>query len=295
VREEIVARLRMRDPCVFVRGFNRPNIWMGVEHFRDEGSKREALVERVVTEPKPGIVYSATRRGAEDCAAELRAAGVGAMAYHGALPKRERANAQQRFMADEVEVIVATTAFGMGVDKPNVRFVFHLEVADSVDSHYQEIGRAGRDGEPARAVLFYRREDLGLRRFFAGSGQVDVDEIQRVADVVAGHRGPIAASELLDETDLSQSKLTTAVSRLEDAGAVEVEAGGAVAPIGAGPVNSGAVVERAAEVQDDREQFDRSRVEMVREYAELERGCRREFVLNYFGERFDAPCGRCDN
>src|SRR5829696_7413379 len=297
VREEIVARLGMRDPAVFVRGFDRPNIWLGVERFREEEQKRRALIERVSEEPKPGIVYAATRRGAEEYAAEFRDAGVDALAYHGGMNKGDRSRAQERFMDDDVEVIVATTAFGMGVDKPNVRFVFHLEVADSVDSHYQEVGRAGRDGEPARAILFYRPEDLGLRRFFAGSGQVDLEEIQRVADAVEEHPGPIDAVELRDETELSQSKLTTAVSRLEDAGAIEVRADGEIAaasPSGP-PVNADEVVTRAAEAQDDREQFDRSRVEMMRTYAELRDGCRRDFVLNYFGEAFTPPCGRCDN
>src|SRR6201999_4267048 len=134
--------------------------------------------------------------------------------YHGGLARHARESAQERFMNDELDVIVATTAFGMGVDKPNVRFVFHLDVADSVDSLYQEVGRAGRDGEPARALLFYRPEDLGLRRFFAGSGQVELDEIALVAEAIASG-SPIAAVDLRHVTSLSQSKLTTAVSRLE--------------------------------------------------------------------------------
>ena len=295
VRAEIVARLGMRDSAVFVRGFDRPNIWLGVERFREEEQKRRALIERVAEEPKPGIVYAATRRGAEEYAAEFRDAGVDALAYHGGMNKGDRSRAQERFMDDELEVIVATTAFGMGVDKPNVRFVFHSEVADSVDSHYQEVGRAGRDGDPARAVLFFRPEDLGLRRFFAGSGQVDLEEIQRVADAVAEHDGPVDPVELKAETDLSQTKLTTAVSRLEDVGAVEVLATGEVAATGDVPVDDEATLERAVDAQENREEFDRSRIEMIRAYAELDDGCRRDFVLNYFGQSFDPPCGACDN
>ena len=295
VREEIVARLGMRDPAVFVRGFDRPNIWLGIERFREDAHKRRALIARVADEPKPGIVYAATRRGAEHYADEFREAGVDALAYHGGMNKRDREAAQQRFMDDELEVIVATTAFGMGVDKPNVRFVFHSEVADSVDSHYQEVGRAGRDGEPARAVLFYRPEDLGLRRFFAGSGQVDLEEIQRVADAVADHEGPVDPVDLREETSLSQTKLTTAVSRLEDVGAVEVLPTGEVAATGDVPVDDEETLERAVDAQENREEFDRSRIEMIRAYAELHGGCRRDFVLNYFGQSFDAPCGACDN
>jgi ATP-dependent DNA helicase RecQ len=295
VREEIVARLGMRDPALFVRGFDRPNIWLGVERCRDEVHKKRALVERVAAEPKPGIVYAATRRGAEQYASDLRDAGVDALAYHGGMHKHERAAAQERFMDGGLEVIVATTAFGMGVDKANVRFVFHSEVADSVDSHYQEIGRAGRDGGPARAVLFYRSQDLGLRRFFAGSGQVDLEEIQRVADAVAEHDGPVDPVELKAETSLTQTKLTTAVSRLEDVGAVKVLPTGAIAATGAVPVDDEATLERAVDAQENREEFDRSRIEMMQAYAELYNGCRRDFVLNYFGQSFTPPCGMCDN
>jgi ATP-dependent DNA helicase RecQ len=287
VRAEIVERLGMRDPSLVVRGFDRPEIELSVERFHDAGAKRRALVERVVEEPKPGIVYAATRRLAEELAAELSAAGVRAVAYHGGMRRAERVHAQEAFMSDAVEVVVATTAFGMGVDKANVRFVFHSEPADSVDSYYQEIGRAGRDRSAARAVLFYRQEDLGLRRFFAGGGHVDEDQLRLVAET-------LVAGEGLEETDLSQTKLLTAVTRLEDVDGVEVSASGDVV---ARPVlrsNLEGVVEGAWRAQQERQQFDRSRVEMMGAYAEAA-GCRREFVLTYFGELFEPPCGRCDN
>jgi ATP-dependent DNA helicase RecQ len=293
VREEIVERLGMREPEVLVRGFDRPNIWLGVERFHDAGAKRRALVEAVAAEPKPGIVYAATRKLAEEIAADLRHDGVDALHYHAGMRKSERVDAHERFMDDRVEVVVATTAFGMGVDKPNVRFVFHSEPSDSVDSYYQEIGRAGRDAQPARAVLFHRTEDLGLRRFFAGGGQVDEEQIRIVAETVREHARPIPASELRADTDLSQSKLTTAVSRLEDVGAVRVLATGEVAPTGVVD-ELDEKVDAAVEEQDDREEFDRSRVQMMGAYADATT-CRREFVLTYFGERFEPPCGRCDN
>ena len=293
VREEIVERLAMREPEVLVRGFDRPNIWLGVERFHDAGAKRRALIERVREEPKPGIVYAATRRLAEELAADLRDAGIAAVHYHGGMKKPAREEAQDRFMDDDVEVVVATTAFGMGVDKPNVRFVFHSEPSDSVDSYYQEVGRAGRDGEPARAILFHRPEDLGLRRFFAGGGQVDEEQIRVVAETLREHASPMPAAELRDELGLSQSKLTTAVSRLEDVGAVEVRATGEVAPTALVDRLDGKVAEAVAD-QEDREEFDRSRVQMMGSYADAAT-CRREFLLTYFGERFDPPCGNCDN
>jgi ATP-dependent DNA helicase RecQ len=293
VRDEIVARLGMREPEVIVRGFDRPNIRLAVERFHDARAKRRALLERVAEEPKPGIVYAATRRLAEELAADLVAAGVGARAYHAGMRRAERTDAQEAFMRDRVDVVVATTAFGMGVDKPNVRFVFHSEPSDSVDSYYQEIGRGGRDGDPAQAVLFHRSEDLGLRRFFAGGGHPDEDQIRLVAESVAAHPHGISAPELQAETELSQSKLTTAVTRLEDVGGVAVLATGRVAARGVRD-DLDAAVEAAWHEQEERQQFDRSRVAMMGSYAET-RGCRREFVLTYFGESFEPPCGRCDN
>ncbi|MEY2533817.1 MAG: ATP-dependent helicase RecQ [bacterium] len=293
VRDEIVQRLGLREPEVIVRGFDRPNIDLAVGRFHDERRQREALLERVAEAAKPGIVYSATRKGTEELAAALAERGVDAIAYHAGLRAGDREAAQERFMDGEVDVIVATTAFGMGVDKPDVRFVFHAEVPESVDSYYQEVGRAGRDGEPAEAVLFYRPEDLGLRRFFAGGGQVGEDELREVAEAVERAADPVEPTALQERTDLSQSKLATAVSRLEDAGAVEVLPTGHVArPASAPPVED--AVREALETEEDRREFDRSRLEMMRAYAETT-GCRREFVLSYFGEPFEAPCGACDN
>jgi ATP-dependent DNA helicase RecQ len=293
IRAEIIERLGMRETREIVRGFDRPNIWLGVERFDDEQAKQRALIERVVEEEKPGIVYAATKRRAEEIAAALRAQGIAAAPYHAGMKTVEREETQAAFMADEIAAIVATTAFGMGIDKPNVRFVFHADISDSVDSYYQEIGRAGRDGAAARAILFYRPEDLGLRRFFAGSGQVDADQIAQVAETIASHDGPVDPADVRTETGLSQSKLTAALSRLEDVGAVETLPGGAVdnpEPI----ADIAQVAEEAARQQEAHHQFDQSRIEMVRGYAEL-RDCRRTYILNYFGEETDSPCGHCDN
>ncbi|HEX8855488.1 MAG TPA: ATP-dependent DNA helicase RecQ [Thermoleophilaceae bacterium] len=293
VRDEIVERLHMRDPDVIVRGFDRPNIHLAVERFHEEEHKRRALVEAIEAAERPGIVYAATRAIAEELAEELAGKGIAACAYHAGMNATERDRIQEEFMDDAFEVIVATTAFGMGIDKPNIRFVFHHAVADSVDSYYQEIGRAGRDGEPAQAKLFYRTEDLGLRRFFAGAGQVDLDEIAHVADAVRRHGGPVDPVELKDELALSQTKLITAVNRLEEAGALHTRPTGEVELVPDAPPPQ-QFVEEAAKREHDRHEFDRSRVEMMRAYAE-HRNCRRQFILSYFGEDLPEPCGNCDN
>src|SRR3954468_25042470 len=296
VREEICRRLGLRDPEVIVRGFDRSELRLAVEAFHgDEGGRRRdrSLLDAVAETPGPGILYTATRKRAEELAAALTGRGVGGGPYHGGMAPKPRHAVQEAFMDDEVSVVVATTAFGMGVDKPNVRWVFHAEPADSLDAYYQEVGRAGRDREPALARLFYRPEDVGLRRFFAGSGQIGLDELEQVLEVVDAADEPLDPGALLEATELSQSKLTTALSRLEDAGAVDVRASGEVARAESAPPREQAV-QAAAEVEDHRRAFDRSRVEMMRAYAEAD-GCRRAFVLSYFGEPFEPPCGNCDN
>ncbi len=196
VRDEIVKRLGMRDAAVFVNGFDRPNIWLGMNTAPNEAAKRELLIARVEDAAKPGIVYVSSRKHAEDIAAALVERGVNAQAYHGGMAPRARSPIQDDFMEDRIDVIVATSAFGMGVDKPNVRFVFHYEAPHSIDSYYQEIGRAGRDGEPARALLFYRPEDLGIHKFFAGSAKSGSERLEKVATAVLEEDNPVPIEEL---------------------------------------------------------------------------------------------------
>jgi ATP-dependent DNA helicase RecQ len=295
VRDEIVERLGLRDPEVVVRGFDRPNLRFAVETFHGENAparKQRALADRIAGSEPPGIVYVATRRHASELAESLCERGVRAAAYHAGMRAAERDAVQARFMDGDLDVVAATTAFGMGIDKHDVRWVFHAEISESPDAYYQEVGRAGRDGEPADAVLFYRPEDLGLRRFFAGGGHVEAGELARVLEAVrvAGRVGP---GELQAATELSETKLATALARLEEVGAVAVGADGEVARADGAPA-PGDAVSAAAEAEENRRAFDRSRVDMMRSYAETD-GCRRGFLLGYFGEPFEPPCGRCDN
>ncbi|WP_445151659.1 RecQ family ATP-dependent DNA helicase [Baekduia sp. Peel2402] len=297
VREEIVAVLRLKDPEIVVKGFDRPNIWLGVERFREEDAKERALLEAVAAQERgtPGIVYVATQKGAEQTAAALVQRGVRATAYHGGMSPKARDVAQEAFMGragrSPVDVMVATIAFGMGVDKPNVRFVFHLDVSESLDAYFQELGRAGRDGAPAIAKLFYRPEDLGRRRFFA-SGKLDRATLERVARVVEAVGEPIDAGALREELGMGRSRLATVLHRLQDAHVVDVSDAGEVTAIPDANLREG--LADAAEDEIDRERFERSRVEMMRGYAE-HFTCRRAFLLGYFGEAFTPPCGNCDN
>ena len=276
VRREIAERLGFRDPAVVVRGFDRPNISLAVERFSDADAKDAALVERVAAgDHRSGIVYAATRARTEALAERLAGAGVAAVAYHAGLRAADRRAAQETFMADGDTVIVATTAFGMGIDKPDVRFVFHANAPESLDAYHQELGRAGRDGRPAEAVLYFRPEDLGLRRFFAGGAQLGVDQLEQVAQALergGGRDGKPGKDELRQATGLSKTKLEAAVNLLKRAGTPAA----------------------AAALEEDHRRVEQSRIEMLRGYAEDD-ACRRELLLTYFGEPFEPPCGACDN
>lgn len=293
VREEIVQRLGMNNPHVIVRGFNRPNLKLCVKRYeKDDDEKRSAFLHHVQKLQKPGIVYVATRKMTEQLTAELNEAGVSAIAYHAGLKAKEREQAQTAFMSDEVEVIIATTAFGMGIDKPNVRFVLHYNISDSIDAYYQEIGRAGRDGEPANVILFYTPDDLNLRKFFSGGGKLDSDKIVEVAQTIQAQPEPIHPKDLKEVINLSQTKLKAALSQLEGVEVVESLPTGKVVARDVSKLEQ--VAEAVLKAQEQKIQVERSRLEMMRGYAEV-RECRRNYLLNYFGEHKDDRCGICDN
>ena len=295
VQVEITERLGMRDANIIVHDFDRPNIHLAVQRFHDDDGKLEMLLDAVAGHEKPGIVYAARRKDTEAIASALEKRGVRARAYHAGLKSSERDAIQDAFMADQVEVIVATIAFGMGIDKANVRFVHHYDISESIDSYYQEIGRAGRDGEPADAMLFYVPEDLRLRRFQSGAGQIVEDEVEQVIREIERAGEPVDPSTLKtrERGDLSDTSLTRILDRLEEVGAIAMNADGMVEATDA-KAEPEAVAREAVEAHSSLRQYEHSRVEMMRQYADLET-CRRAFVLRYFDQDAPERCDNCDN
>jgi ATP-dependent DNA helicase RecQ len=291
IRVEIEERLGLRDPFVLSSGFDRPNIRLEVRRHTEEAEKRRAIAAHVVEQTQPGLVYVATRKDAEQYAEEIEAAGLRTAAYHAGLPAAERERVQQAFHEDVVDVVVATSAFGMGIDKPTVRYVIHAAPPESVDAYYQEVGRAGRDGEPAVGILHYRHEDLGLRRFFAARTPKPASLRDVYAAVaVAGVDGPVRPAAVAERAGMSARTVGGVLNLLVDAGVLGSDREGAYVREELDPREAAA---RAKEVAQERERIEVSRLEMMRGYAEAPH-CRRQYLLGYFGEDSPERCGNCD-
>ena len=268
------------------------NISLRVDTFSTQDAKEQSILRRVEFADKPGIIYVATHKNAETIAEDLNRTGVPAVFYHGGLRPKERDEVQNRFLSGQVPVIVATSAFGMGVDdKPDIRFVYHADVADSLDAYYQEIAHAGRDGEPAEAVLFYRPQDISAQQFKTGPASIDSAALEAVYNVLRKKRQPISRRDLADASGIPPRKLAGLLQKLEDTGAATLLDSGEVEAASKRPLAE--IVDEASHRQQAQKEIRKLRLKKMQQYAEW-RSCRREFLLRYFGDDYHGPCGNCD-
>src|SRR4051794_11473139 len=296
---DIARRLALREPVKVSTGFDRPNLTFTVAR-PHAGDKRAMLLETLrAPDALPAIVYAGTRNGCQELAEVLRAElGIGAEAYHAGLDRERRASVQRRFLADETPVIVATNAFGMGVDKANVRTVIHASTPPSLEAYYQEAGRAGRDGLPGRAVLLAEPRDKALHVHFIRQEQLD----GRLPRDVAGRLSWAAdgdgvfnedAHELASAAGCGQEKLRAVLGHLIRAGVIEPSPAPSTRVSGrlVGEYDQGA----AARCHSSMEEGIRVRWRQYREiwaYAEGDT-CRRVAILRHFGDTTQPQVERC--
>lgn len=228
VRDDIVRQLGLRDARIMVRGFDRPNLRWSVVREDRPAEKSVALLEQIEgRDDEAAVVYASTRKMVEAAAELLRSAGVAAAAYHAGMNRDARARVQERWTSGEVPVVVATNAFGMGIDKEDVRRVIHLQMPGSLEAYYQEAGRAGRDGKEAYCVLLHSYGDRFIHEFFVRQSnpprRLIVAAYRALLDACTGNGGPVTPLGFISRVKglKSEGELHSALRILKDAGCVE--------------------------------------------------------------------------
>ncbi len=303
VRRDILTQLGLgqaprQPPAVVVRGFARPNLRLGVQRVAGADDKLRRVLALLADHPR-AILYCATRRHTEEVAQALAARGLGAAAYHAGLPEAERRAVQEAFVGGALPVVTATNAFGMGIDRADVRAVVHWDLPGSLEAYYQEAGRAGRDGQPARCELLLHPADIRTQRFFLEAQAAGPALLARVAAALTrqGARGqPVPEAALLALAEGDRSGPVRAVLQ-------QLEGAGFCGPGGLDErgaplwrlVDPGADLRPLAAHLAHKARLDEARLQRMLRYADT-RACRHEAILRYFGDPARPQrCQACDN
>ena len=303
VRADIIEALHLQDPAVIISGFGRANLRFAISPC--EGKREKfARIHRTVAEWKKGIIYCSTRKNVMSVFEQLSAEHVNAVAYHAGMTDEEREFSQNAFISGRADVVVATNAFGMGIDRSDVRFVIHFEIPGSVEAYYQEAGRAGRDGEPAYCELLFNHADLKTQEFFFEGSNPSISLIRSLYSMLAlrcaSETGELemTVDEMAQQLgrDVNPMAVGSALSVLMHAGAITRT------DVPGKNVKSTRLTDPSVpfiELNIDRERIeekarrDHKKIEAMTRYA-YSSGCRQKWILDYFGEADTEPCGCCD-
>jgi len=295
VREEIVKRLGLRDPAMVVRPVARPNLRFEVKDCPSEDIKRRELVQYLRRLRRPGIVYCSTVKDVEELGALCKIARIPAEIYHGRLTKAERDHAHKRFMSSGKRIVmIATSAFGLGVDKADIRYVLHYQVPGSLESYVQEAGRGGRDGLPTRCILLWDPSDVDVQRHFLSEGPATRSQIKKVVEGLSAWSQDgraVEAATLAMATEVGVTRTKAILEGLRDANLV-TEAEDGFTLVGAIDVND--AVKLLSRRNEERKTTDRRRLESIIHYANNTTECRMMHIRRYFEDGEPAPCGHCD-
>ena len=298
VREDILVQLGIPDVKPIVKGFDRPNLRYEVKRADSEAAKLRILRELFETGlDGTGIIYTATIKNALEVQHYLHdTLNLPAAVYHSKLQKQDRVSVHELFMNESIRAVVATNAFGLGIDKPNIRFVVHYDLPGSVEAYTQEAGRAGRDGQLSRCILLYRMSDTRVQNYFLTGKYPDVEEVQKVfgtLEFFGTQEGGVSLTDLRKISQLPLTKLKVILALLKKSGFIETQTRAKYS-----------LTENAREKRElllnlanyeTKKSYDQSKLAMMLQYCETS-SCRRRFILNYFGEDFETEnCGACDN
>ncbi|MBV8723656.1 MAG: RecQ family ATP-dependent DNA helicase, partial [Candidatus Eremiobacteraeota bacterium] len=300
VREDVLHQLGIEHVKPIVRGFDRPNLVYEARKADKEADKLKILNGLFAGEDAlegTGIIYTATIKNALEVQSYLtHQLGVPAAVYHSKLHKEDRTSVHNLFMDEAIRAVVATNAFGLGIDKPNIRFVVHYDLPGSLEAYTQEAGRAGRDGLESRCILIYRMSDTRVQNYFLTGKYPDVEEVQRVfgtIEVFGDQSAGVSMTDLRKILQLPLTKLKVILALLKKSGYIESVGKSAYGLTEAVRKHRELVLSLAN--YETKKSYDQSKLAMMLQYAETS-SCRRRFILNYFGEDFEAAnCGACDN